>query len=65
MLRIIEIKKYITILLGKTLIIYTDHKSLKCKMFNNDRVLRRRLILEEYGQYIEYIQGDKHIVDLP
>ena len=32
-----------------------------CKKFNNDRVLRWRLVLEEYGPDIEYIQGAKNI----
>ena len=31
-------------------------------MFNTDRVFIRRLILEEYVPYIEYIQHDKNIV---
>ena len=56
------LKKYITILLARKLIIYTDHKNLTCKLLNTDRVLRWRLILEEYGPYIEYIKGEKNIV---
>ena len=32
------------------------------KNFNTDRVLRWRLILEEYGPDIEYIPGEKKIV---
>ena len=31
-------------------------------MFNTDRVLKRRLILEEYGPDIEYIKCEKNIV---
>ena len=31
------------------------------KKINNDRMLRRRLILEEYGPGIEYILGNKNI----
>ena len=42
--------------------IYTDHKNLTFINFNTDRVLRWRLILEEYGPFIEYIQGGKHKV---
>ena len=33
-----------------------------CKCFNTDSVLRWRLILEEYGPYIEYIKGENNIV---
>ena len=31
--------------------------------FNTDKVLRWRLILEYYGQEIEHIQVNKHIVE--
>ena len=59
-LSIVEtLKGSITILLGQNLIIYTDHKNLTCKMFNNDISLRWILILEKYGPDIEYIKGDK------
>ena len=49
------------ILLGQQLKICTDHKNLTCKKFNTDRVLRWKLILEEYGPDIEYIPGEKDI----
>ena len=37
------------ILIGQRLKIYTDHKNLTCKFFNAVRLLRWRLILEDYG----------------
>ena len=63
MLSIVEILKYFrTILLGRKLIFYTDHKNLTCKNFNTNRVLICILILKEYGPYIEYIKGNKKVV---
>ena len=41
--------------------IYTYHKNPTCRKINTDSVLRWRLILEDYGPDIEYIQGDKNI----
>ena len=53
LLTIVEnLKKFRTILLGQKLQIYTDHKNLTCKIFNTGRLLRWRLILEEYVTYI-------------
>ena len=57
-----NLKEFRTILLGQILRIYTDHKNLTCKRFNNDRVLRWNLILEEYSPDIEYIKGEKYTV---
>ena len=51
-----------TKLLGQKLRIYTDHKNLTCNFFNTDRVLRWRLILEDYDPYIEYIKVENNIV---
>ena len=48
-----------TILLGRILSIYTDHKNRACNNFNTDRVLRCILKLEEYDTEIEYIKGDE------
>ena len=61
-LRTIEtLKEFRTILLGQKLLINTDHKNITCKIFNTDRVLKWRLILEEFGPDIEYIKGEKNI----
>ena len=53
------IKYFRTILLGQLLRIYTNNKNLTCKMFNTYRVLKWRLILEEYGTDIEFIKVEK------
>ena len=49
------------ILLGQNINIYKYHKHVMQKKINNDIMLRRRLILEEYGPGIEYILGNKNI----
>ena len=54
-----NLKGFRTILLGHKLRIYTDHKNLTCNIFNNNRVLIWRLILEEYSPDIEYINGER------
>ena len=59
-MRIVEnLKDFITILLGQGLRIYTSHKNLICNFFNTNRLLRCRIILEEYGPDIEYNKGEK------
>ena len=57
------LREFRTVLLDQKLRIYTGNKNLICKRFNNNRVLIWRIILEEYGPYIEYIKGNKNIVD--
>ena len=42
--------------------IYTDHLKITCNVFNTDRVLIWRLIIEDYGPDIEYIKGETNIV---
>ena len=42
--------------------IYNNHKYSTCKFSNTGRVSRQRLIIEEYGPEIDYIQGNKNIV---
>ena len=50
LIRIIEaLREFKNKLLGKILIIYTDHKTLYEKSLIYDIVLRQRLIHEEYG----------------
>ena len=63
LLSIVEtLKEFRNILLGQEIEIHTDHKNLTCKNFNTDRVMRWRLILEEYGPKLLYIKGEKNVV---
>ena len=63
LLSIVEtLKEFRTILLGHRIIVHTDHKNLVCKHFNTERVMRWRLILEEYGPELNYIKGANNIV---
>ena len=49
-------------LLGQNRTVFTDHKNLTTKNFNTDRVMRWRLLLEEYGPELKYLEGHKNIV---
>ena len=63
LLSIVEVlKEFRSILLGQQITVYTDHKNLTYKVFNTDRVMRWRLIIEEYGPILEYVPGEKNIV---
>jgi hypothetical protein len=63
LLSIVEtLKEFRNILLGHKIVVHTDHKNLTCKNFNTERVMRWRLILEEYGPELHYIKGEQNIV---
>lgn len=63
LLAIVEtLKEFRTILLGQQIIIHTDHKNLTYKVFNCERVMRWRLIAEEYSPDLRYVKGSKNIV---
>ena len=63
LLAIVEtLKEFRNILLGQQIIVYTDHKNLTYKNFNTERVMRWRLILEEYGPKLQYIKGTKNVL---
>jgi hypothetical protein len=63
LLAIVEtLKEFRNILLGQQLRVFTDHKNLTHKNFNTERVMRWRLILEEFGPELNYIKGEKNIV---
>ena len=58
------LKTYKTMLLGQKLTIYTDHKNLTHEYSTHscDRVLRQRLLIEEYGAELVYFPGNKNVV---
>ena len=63
LLSIVEtLKEFRNILLGHRIVVYTDHKNLTFKNFNTERVMRWRLILEEFGPELRYIKGEHNIV---
>mgnify|MGYP000620621369 CR=1 FL=1 len=63
LLAIVEtLKEFQNMLLGFEIIVHTDHKNLTFKNFNTERVMRWRLILEEYGPTFQYVKGEKNIV---
>jgi hypothetical protein len=52
------------ILLGRKIIIFTDHKNLEAELANlsSQRGLRWRNLIEEYGIEIKYLPGKKNVV---
>ena len=63
LLSIVEtLKEFRNILLGHQIKVYTDHKNLTYKHFNTERVMRWRLILEEFGPELKYIKGENNVV---
>ena len=63
LLAIVEtLKEFRTILLGQQIKIYTDHKNLTFTQFNTERVMRWRMVLEEYGPELIYIKGQDNVV---
>ena len=63
LLAIVEtLKEFRNILLGQRIRVYTDHKNLTYKTFNTDRVMRWRLIVEEFNPELIYIKGQNNII---
>jgi hypothetical protein len=63
LLSIVEtLKEFRNILLGQQVVVHTDHLNLTHKQFNTDRVMRWRLLLEEYGVSLTYVKGTNNIV---
>ena len=65
LLSIVETQKeFRNILLGQNVVVYTDHRNLvhETTMMSSQRVMRWRLLLEEYGPEIKYIKGKANSV---
>ena len=65
LLSIVEtLKEFRNILLGQIIKVHTDHKNLvhESELKTSQRVMRWRLLLEEFGPEIVYIKGPKNVV---
>ena len=56
------LKEYRNMLLGHEIIVHTDHQNLTYKNFNTARVIRWRLLIEEFGVTFECIKGKNDVV---
>jgi hypothetical protein len=62
LLSIVEtLKEFRNILLGQKIQVFTDHKNLTMKNFNTQRVMRWRLVLEEYGVDVIWLKGEHNV----
>ena len=59
---VVTLKDFRNILLGHQIMVYTDHKNLTYNFLNTERVIRWRLILEEFGPELKYIKGENNVV---
>ena len=57
-----SLKEFRNILLGQQITVYTDNKNLTYKILNTERIMRWRLILEEFGSNLKYIKGENNAV---
>ena len=63
LLSIVEtLKEFRNILLGHKVIVHTDHKNIIYGNLANDRIIRWRLLLEEFGPEHVHINGKDNVV---
>ena len=63
LLSIVEtVKEFCNILLGQRIHVYTNHLNFTHKQFNTERVMRWRLLIEEFSPEFFYIKGKHNIV---
>jgi hypothetical protein len=63
LLSIVEtLKEFRNILLGQKIIIHADHMNIVYGKLSNDRIVRWRLLLEEYGPEYVHIKGKENVV---
>ena len=63
LLSIVEtLKEFRNILLGQEIVLHTDHKNLLYEKSSSDRVVRWKLLIEEYAPIFQHIAGEKNSV---
>ena len=63
LLGIVEtLKEFRHILLGQHIVVHTDHKNIVYGNLTNDRIVRWRLLLEEFGPEYVHVAGKDNVV---
>lgn len=63
LLSIVEtLKEFRNILLGQQIVVHTDHLNILQSSLANSRVVRWRLMLEEYGAKFVHVKGEDNVV---
>jgi len=63
LLSIVEtLKQFENILMGQRLIVHTDHLNLLYRKLASSRLVRWRMLIEEYGPEFRHIKGEKNVV---
>ena len=63
LLSIVEtLKAFESLLMGQRILVHTDHLNLLYKKLASNRLVRWRMILEEFGPTFEHIAGIKNVV---
>ena len=63
LLSIVEtLEEFRNILLGQQIIVHTDHKNILYEKLSSDRIIRWRLLLEEYGPEYKHVKGQNNVV---
>jgi hypothetical protein len=63
LLSIVEtLKEFRNILFGQRIVIHTDHRNILYNKLSSDRIIRWRLLLEEYGPEYVHVSGKDNVV---
>jgi hypothetical protein len=63
LLSIVEtLKEFQNILLGQKLVVHTDHLNLLYDKLASNRLIRWRMMLEEFGPTVEHVPGETNVV---
>ena len=63
LLSIVEtLKEFKNILLGQRITVHTDHKNLLYDKMSSDRIIRWRLLIEEFAPTFQHVAGEHNVV---